>query len=116
MCIRDSVEGQLNPAKPQVLLYATVAGRRVLVGVAYAIPLGPGQPTPAIPVPAHLWHTHRGPVNIESLGASHAGSGAQDGDRVAVLHAWVWVQNPDGPFAAENWALPEVRAAIAPPH
>jgi hypothetical protein len=34
---------------------------------------------------------------------------------VAVLHAWVGVDNPDGPFAAENWTLPWLRAGLVPP-
>jgi hypothetical protein len=109
------VEGRLHPAAPQVLAYATVAGRRMLVGVAYAIPLGPGQAPPDSPVAQHLWHAHEGTVDEESLADSHGGSGAAQRDRVAVLHAWIWVENPAGPFAAENWALPYVRMGIAPP-
>jgi hypothetical protein len=26
--------------------------------------------------------------------------------RIALLHAWVWLENPEGPFASDNWALP----------
>jgi len=109
------VEGRLDPAAPQVLAYATVADRRVLVGVAYAIPLGPGQAPPDSPVAQHLWHAHDGTVDEEILADSHGGSGAARRNRVAVLHAWIWVENPAGLFAAENWALPYLRMGIAAP-
>ncbi|HVH09504.1 MAG TPA: hypothetical protein VM736_06885 [Gemmatimonadales bacterium] len=109
------VEGRLDPASPQVLEYATIAGHRTLVGVAYAIPLGPSEAPPDQPLPGHLWHTHEGTVDEESLASRHDGSGSAQGDRVAVLHAWVWLENPAGPFAAENWALPYVRLGLAPP-
>src|SRR5260370_4709861 len=42
--------------------------------------------------------------------------GTEMGERVAVLHAWVWTPNPAGPFEAQNWALPFLRAGLpAPP-
>lgn len=109
------VEGRLDPASPQVLEYATVAGQRTLVGVAYAIPLRPSEAPPDQPLPRHRWHTHSGVVDEESLANRHGGSGSGQGDRVAVLHAWIWLENPAGPFAAENWALPYVRLGLAPP-
>lgn len=31
------------------------------------------------------------------------------------MHAWVWVSNPDGVFADENWALPYLRVGLQPP-
>ena len=30
-----------------------------------------------------------------------------------MLHAWVWLDNPDGPFATDNRALPFARAGLA---
>src|SRR5260370_23609743 len=42
--------------------------------------------------------------------------GTEMGERVAVLHAWVWTPNAAGPFEAQNWALPFLRAGLpAPP-
>jgi hypothetical protein len=34
---------------------------------------------------------------------------------VAVLHAWIYVANPAGLFASDNWALPFVRLGLEPP-
>jgi hypothetical protein len=29
-----------------------------------------------------------------------------------MLHAWIWVDNPQGIFAADNWALPFLRLGL----
>ena len=107
--------GRINPAEPAVLEFATIAGRPTLVGVAYAILLAPGEKPPEEPVSSQLWHAHAGDVDEESLAESHAGTGAEDGDRVAVLHVWVPQPNPAGTFTAENWTLPFLRAGLTPP-
>lgn len=107
--------GRIDAAQPQVLEYATIGGRQVLVGVAYASLLGPGVSPPDDPVPGRLWHAHGGDLDEESLSDSHAGSGEPDSDRVAVLHVWVPQPNAAGMFAAENWALPFLRAGLAAP-
>ena len=31
-----------------------------------------------------------------------------------MLHAWIWAPNPDGIFAADNWAIPYLRLGIEP--
>jgi hypothetical protein len=33
---------------------------------------------------------------------------------VAILHAWIWIDNPRGTWVADNWALPLVRAGLRP--
>jgi hypothetical protein len=110
------VSGRIDPAAPPVLEYATIGGADVLVGVAYAVLLGPGESGPDVPVAHQLWHTHAGDLDDEALADSHAGSGDSLGDRVAVLHIWVPVENPAGPFVAENWSLPFLRVGLrAPP-
>ena len=40
---------------------------------------------------------------------------AEAGPRLAMLHAWVWMENPDGTFAQHNWALPFARSTISVP-
>lgn len=107
--------GRLDLTQPQILEYATIGGRPTLVGVAYAILLGPHETPPDDLVPGHLWHAHGNDLTDESLSDSHAGSGDEDSDRVAVLHVWVPQSNPAGAFAAENWALPFLRAGFEPP-
>ncbi|MGH7627661.1 MAG: hypothetical protein ACREOJ_20390 [Gemmatimonadaceae bacterium] len=32
-----------------------------------------------------------------------------------MLHAWLWLPNPAGMFASDNWALPFVRAGVPVP-
>jgi hypothetical protein len=32
-----------------------------------------------------------------------------------VLHAWIWLDNPDGLLATDNWALPYARLGYAAP-
>jgi hypothetical protein len=109
--------GRIDAAQPQVLEYATIGGRQVLVGVAYARLLGPGVAPPDDPVPGRLWYAHGGDLDEESLSDSHDGSGEEASDRVAVLHVWVPQANAAGMFAAENWVLPFLRAGLdAPPH
>ena len=105
----------VDPSEPEVLEFATIDGRERLVGVSYAILLGPGETPPDEPVSRRLWHAHAGDLDQESLADTHAGSGEEDSDRVAVLHVWVPQPNPAGTFAAENWTLPFLRAGLTPP-
>lgn len=111
------IQGVVDPARPQILSYATVAGRPVLVGVAYAVPAG--APLPDGPAPREAWHVHDGTLVEEAVQPDHdahraVGTGPAMGG-VAVLHAWICVANPAGLFASDNWALPFVRLGLEPP-
>ncbi|HEV8150307.1 MAG TPA: hypothetical protein VGP61_09015 [Gemmatimonadales bacterium] len=111
------LEGVVVPEQPPILTYATVGGRPVLVGVAYAIPLAPGQADPDPPVPGSVWHAHSASLEMETHLVRHEAHGSHGGlgERVAVLHAWVWTENPDGLFEPDNWTLPYLRLGILPP-
>jgi hypothetical protein len=111
------VDGTLDVAKPQALSYATIGGRPTLTGVIYARPLHGDEPAPDFPVPGHPWHDHVGAIDEESVLLHHVPTteGAGAGVRLAMLHAWVWSDNPEGVFAADNWALPFVRLNLAAP-
>ncbi|HZH40859.1 MAG TPA: hypothetical protein VFD85_07600 [Gemmatimonadales bacterium] len=102
------IGGKVDPREPAILEYATSEGASAptLVGVAYAVPLASGETPPDTPVPASWWHTHHGTLDDEGLNGSHTGMDMSGDDRVAVLHAWVWLANPAGAFEAENWLLP----------
>lgn len=102
------IDGKVDPATPAILEYATPDGGSppMLVGVAYAMLLSGRDEPPDAPVPATWWHAHRGTLDAEALSASHSGMDMGDGDRVAVLHAWLWLPNPAGDYEAENWILP----------
>lgn len=107
-----------DPAQPPVLEYAELNGTTTLVGVAYAV-LVNGDTAPAsLPVPAAAWHFHQGTVDEESFLRSHAGADhvmPGPGPRLAVVHAWIWLDNPDGLLATDNWALPYARLGLRVP-
>ncbi len=106
LILRDT----LDPAAPPILEYAEIAGQPTLVGVAYAKLVRDGRPPVGLPVPPAAWHFHQGTVEDESFVRSHAGvAHLVPGPRIAVLHAWIWLENPDGLLATDNWALPYAR-------
>jgi hypothetical protein len=107
--------GVVDPARPPVLEYATIDGRPTLVGVAYAALVTDSAPLPRLPVPAGAWHTHAGSVDEESFVLSHAGVHAAHGPRLAVAHAWIWLDNPAGRYETDNWGLPCARLGFVAP-
>jgi hypothetical protein len=112
LILRDT----LDPAAPPILEYADIADRPTLVGVAYAKLVRDGTPPLGLPVPPDAWHFHQGTVEEESFLRSHAGVGhLVPGPRIAVLHAWIWLENPDGLLATDNWALPYARLGYRMP-
>jgi hypothetical protein len=116
LILRDT----LDPSAPPILEYAEIGGRLSLVGVAYAKLVHDATPPAGLPVPPAAWHFHQGTVEEESFLRSHAGvvhgaPGADREPRIAVLHAWIWLENPDGLLATDNWALPYARLGYAMP-
>ena len=113
------LKGEVDPRRPPILEYATLGNEVTLVGAAFAVLLKGGErpPSGAIPVAETDWHYHSGTVSEESFVASHAAGGHQhdSGPAIAVLHVWAWYQNPDGPFATDNWALPFARLGLPVP-
>lgn len=109
------VAARLDVERPSILEYVTVHGRPVLAGVGYALPLGPGESPPDAPAGRAAWHSHAGGVDEEGVRLDHHDMPAEHrADRVAVLHAWIGVENPAGPFVPLNWALPFARAELDP--
>lgn len=45
----------------------------------------------------------------------HAMEAPPEGPQLAMIHACVWTENPEGPFAQQNWALPFHRLDIPVP-
>jgi hypothetical protein len=105
------VESRYDPRRPAVLTYATIAGKTTLTGVAYALAMRAGESPPQTGVQG-VWHDHAATVDRELTGV-HGGMAA--GSRVVVMHAWVWLSNPAGPFSDANWALPFARVGLTPP-
>ncbi len=111
------LSGGVHPGRPQILTYVDVEGTPRLTGVAFAAPLAADEPPPMGPLPAELWHDHGGSLDEEALilESPHTADHDPQGPRLAMVHVWLWPDNPDGPFAQNNWALGWARRGWAPP-
>jgi hypothetical protein len=88
----------------------------VLTGVVYAVSLAPGESPPSPFGSQAKWHEHNGSIDDEALlPEHHTTASSAAGTRVAFLHAWLRIPAPDGLFAAENWAIPFIRAGVSVP-
>jgi hypothetical protein len=103
-------------ARPAVLTYIRVDGVPRLAGVAYTKFLDPNQHPPEWAPARGQWHEHNGSIVDESFAASHEAVLTDGGPRLAILHAWIWIENPDGVFVTDNWALPFARLGRAAPN
>lgn len=113
---RLAVRRTLSSEKPFALTYLRVNGEPVLTGVAYAIPIQPGESPPEFPFPG-AWHHHLNSIQEEAFGLmpSSMKQDAKNRVRLAMLHAWIWADNPAGVFAADNWALSFLRLDLPVP-
>ncbi|HEX2078231.1 MAG TPA: hypothetical protein VHG08_11000, partial [Longimicrobium sp.] len=127
----DLVRRPLDLERPSTLQYATIDGRKVLVGVAYTSYRRPDEPLPEGFAGANdQWHTHdvtrlaraataerpllRGIVERRiRRGRVGAGEGRM---MLTMVHAWIWSENPDGLFAQQHRALPYLRAGLPASH
>jgi hypothetical protein len=110
------IRSGLDPLRPAVITYLDTPGGTILTGAAFLQVLLPGEEPPSEPFHG-AWHDHSGTVDEETLAlnpaaAHHAG---HDEPRIAMLHVWTGLDNPDGPFAQENWAIPFVRLGLPVP-
>jgi hypothetical protein len=108
----------LDAARPSVLTYVRIGGVPTLAGVAYTALLEPGEALPQFAAATPFWHEHNGTVVEESFPlADHSRRVEPDETHLAILHAWVWTENPDGVFMTDNWSLPYARLGVPrPPH
>jgi hypothetical protein len=109
------VAGQLDLARPPMLLYVERDSVWRLVGVEYALP---SPPVPN-PLPGATWHRHEASCHYRDYRELPAPRGPDCPPRhpesgepfvlwhpaFAVAHVWAWHDNPDGVFAEENRAL-----------
>jgi hypothetical protein len=107
-------DGVYDAERPEFLTYLSIAGRPRLLGVAYALPLLGDEEPPEAPAGRAAWHTHAGTLDEETLAPHHGHHGSGRGPRLAMVHAWVWLPNPEGTFAADNWAIPYLRLGLEP--
>jgi hypothetical protein len=118
----DLTRRPFDVSRPSTLQYATVGGRKVLVGVAYSVYHRPEEPVPEGFAGAEdRWHTHdtarlaRAFVADRRLLRWVVDRRLSRGDgktHLSMVHAWVWSDNPDGVFAGEHRALPYLRAGL----
>lgn len=120
-------DAQLDFSRPSNLMYTTINGRRVLTGVTFNVRLLDGEALPeGFAGTADRWHAHDMLRAIEAalsdrpilrwfanewLKANYFDKGDQRG-RVAMLHVWVGVPNPDGVFADHNRTLPYLKMGL----
>jgi hypothetical protein len=106
----------LDPEHPSVLCYTRIGGRSVLVNVAYALALPPGEAPPAVSgIEPGAWHTHIGTVAEEMLHPHGHGDPRLEEPGITMIHVWTKVENQDGPFAQHNWLLPFRRLSLPDP-
>jgi hypothetical protein len=112
------MSGGIDPSRPSVLIYIRTPSGPVLAGAAWTKVLGPGEPYPSLPAGANAWHEHNGSVAEETLPMMHhhGGMSSAEPTRVAILHAWLGIENPSGVWVADNWALPFARAGLRADH
>jgi hypothetical protein len=108
-------DSKIEAEHPEFLTYISISGTPRLAGLAYAIPLLPGEQPPELPAGKEAWHDHFRSIDDETIVPHHQHPGMADSEpRLAMLHAWIWMPNPDGIFAADNWSLPYIRLGLKP--
>lgn len=123
---RALATGQLDLARPPVLLYVERAGVWQLAGVEYALPSVPA----ASPLPAAAWHRHEASCHYRDFREIAAATPRDCPARhpqsnetfvgwhpaLATAHVWAWYPNPDGPFAETNPYLAPYGGFAPPDH
>lgn len=124
----DYVHGDaIDFSRPNNLMYTQIDGEMVLTGVAFVVRLGEGEPLPeGFAGNADRWHVHDFVTAIEAateerpilrwianrwLDANYRDRG-DDRGRLAMVHAWVTLDNPDGVFADYNRTLPYLKLGL----
>lgn len=105
------LRGVIDPARPTLLMYATIGGQPTLLGVGFVTTTvgGAAAPVPGWP---DQWHEHSGLFGDES--GVDPGRAPEHGTRIWVLHAWTRLENPEGRYAPDNWVLPFFRLQMPP--
>jgi len=114
--VRRAIQPNIDVDRPPVLSYMRLNGEAVLTGVAYTHTVQPGEQPPDLAFPIN-WHFHSGTVDEETLllNPMHHHDAGEGAPRLAMVHAWVWIDNPDGVFEQHNWALPFLRTGLPVP-
>lgn len=125
---RELLAGDVDLARPAVLQYVVVGDGRVLVGVTYGHWQVPGAPMPeGFAGHDDHWHTHdlesmvrrfaeRRPGLVRWAANQSVDAGRWRGPdgrtELAMLHVWLYSENPEGIFSNYNPSLPYLRAGL----
>ena len=105
---------RFDPARPTSLLYAIVQGKPSLAGVMYTAAASdtPTQLAQVLPSTIVSWHQHMDICYLAQgvrTGVAQAACESQGGTWAAksqwMVHAWIYLPNPDGMFAIKNPAV-----------
>lgn len=124
----DYVHGdQLDFSQPNNLMYTDIDGEKVLTGVAFVVRIGEGEPVPeGFAGHQDRWHVHDFVRAIEAateerpllgwianwwLDRNYRSKGDERG-RLAMVHVWVALDNPDGIFADYNRTVPYAKLGL----
>lgn len=124
----DYVSGdQLDFSQPNNLMYTDIDGRKVLTGVAFVVRIGDGEPVPeGFAGDSDRWHVHDFVRAIEAateerpvlgwianwwLDRNYRSKGDNRG-RLAMVHVWVALPNPNGVFADFNRTVPYLKLGL----
>ena len=91
-------QGLLDFARPNRLVYTQIDGKMVLAAAGFAVALAQGDALPAgFSGEADRWRVVGGEGGTQNM---------------AMLHVWIGLPNPDGPFAWHNRSLPLLRHGL----
>jgi hypothetical protein len=118
---------RLDFSWPSNLMYTDIGGKRTLTGITFNVRLGDGEPLPqGFSGNADRWHVHDMLKAIEAalqdrpllrwlangwIDANYRNYG-DDRGRLAMVHVWVGVPNPDGIFADHNRNVPYLKLGL----
>lgn len=122
---------RLDFNRPSNLMYTVIDGRRVLTGVTFNVRLRDGEAMPeGFAGRADRWHAHDMLRAIEAalkdrpvlrwlasgwIDANYRSKG-DDRGRLAMVHVWLGIDNPDGVFADHNRVVPYLKLGLPVAH
>lgn len=124
----DYVHGDaIDFSRPSNLMYTMIDGRRVLTGVTFNVRLAAGEPVPdGFAGDADRWHVHDFEQAIAAALQDRPvlrwlvngwidrrfRDRGDNRSRLAMVHVWSNLPNPDGPFANHNRFLPYMKLGL----
>ncbi len=114
----------IDPSRPAFLMFYPLGGQERLIGLAYGVvqDTSAALPERLAGYPGH-WHVHHpcggvrglGPILADDTQDCRRLGGVPGRTRLAMMHVWLNIANPLGPYASENPALPFVATGLEPP-